>query len=252
MKPMSHLMVMVLAACGSGSTAPQEPLDPEALNILFVGNSLTYTNDLPGVVAALVDSAGLGPVTVTSEAFPNFGLEDHWAQGGALRHLRRTGWDYVVMQQGPSATEGRPSLLEYAERFATPIRSAGAVPALLMVWPSSAREFDWDGVRDSYRMAAERADGIFLPAGEAWREAWARDASLLLYGIDGFHPSPLGTYLAALVVVERLTGRSAIGLARELRTREGTRISVPAATALLLQEAAHEVVTRYAATLGPP
>jgi hypothetical protein len=148
------------------------------------------------------------------------------------------------MQQGPSATEGRPSLLEYAERFATPIRAAGAVPALFMVWPSSAREFDWDGVRDSYRMAADRAGGLFLPAGEAWREAWKQDPTLLLYGTDGFHPSPTGTYLAALVIAERLTGRSAVGMTRELRTRAGTRISVPAGTALLLQEAAHAVAVR--------
>jgi hypothetical protein len=61
-----------------------------------------------------------------------------------------------------------------------------------MVWPSSARDFDWDGVRDSYRMAADRAGGIFLPAGEAWREAWERDASLLLYGVDGFTPARSG------------------------------------------------------------
>ena len=223
---------------------------PDALNILFVGNSLTYANDLPGMVAALVDSAGLGPVVVASVAFPDFGLQDHWAQGDARRQLERQGWDFVVMQQGPSATEGRPSLLEYAERFAVPIRAAQGVPALYMVWPASTRSFDWDGVRDSYQMAADRAGGIFLPAGEAWRAAWERDATLALYSADGFHPSPLGTYLAALVVVERLTGRSALGLAREIRTREGTRISVPAGAALLLQEAAHEVVARYAATAG--
>lgn len=244
MKVLLRLAVIALAACGLGSTGPEESLDPAALNILFVGNSLTYTNDLPGTVAALIDSAGLGPVTVTSEAFPNYGLEDHWARGDALRQLDRSGWDFVVMQQGPSATEGRPSLLEYAERFAAPIRAAGAVPALFMVWPSSAREFDWDGVRDSYRMATDRAGGLFLPAGEAWREAWKQDPTLLLYGTDGFHPSPTGTYLAALVIAERLTGRSAVGMARELRTRAGTRISVPAGTALLLQEAAHAVVVR--------
>src|SRR5512139_3358719 len=104
---LSYAAILALAACGLGSTGPEEePLDPAALNILFVGNSLTYTNDLPGVVAALIDSAGLGPVAVRSVAFPNFGLEDHWVQGGALQQLGRTGWDYVVMQQGPSATEG--------------------------------------------------------------------------------------------------------------------------------------------------
>jgi len=246
MKLLSHL-ILLLAACGSGGTDPQDPLDPAALNILFVGNSLTYTNDLPGMVAALIDSAGLGPVAVRSVAFPDFGLEDHWNQGGARTQLGREGWDFVVLQQGPSATEGRPSLLEYTELFAGPIRAAQAQPALYMVWPAAARSFDWDGVRDSYQMAAELVDGLFLPAGEAWREAWKEDAGLTLYGADGFHPSPLGTYLAALVIAERLTGRSAVGMAGVLRTRQGTQISVSAPTALLLQEAAHRVVARYPA-----
>jgi hypothetical protein len=240
---LAHLAFIAITACGGDS--PQGPLDPAATNILFVGNSLTSTNDLPGMVAALIDSAGLGPAMVRSRAYPDFGLEDHWNQGGVQKQLAEAGWDYVVMQQGPSATEGRPSLLEYAERFAIPIRTAGAEPALYMVWPAATRSFDWDGVRDSYQMAAAQAGGLFLPAGEAWREAWQRDPSLALYGADGFHPSPLGTYLAALVIAERVTGRSAVGMAREIATRQGVRLTVPAAVAQLLQESAHAVSLRY-------
>lgn len=244
----------LLAACGTGGTEPDDALDPAALNILFIGNSLTYTNDLPGMVVALIDSAGLGPVTAVSVAYPDFGLEDHWLRGNARRELARQGWDVVVMQQGPSATEGRPSLLEYGERFAELIRATQAVPALFMVWPASTRPLDWDGVRESYQMAAANVGGVFLPAGEGWRAAWARDPSLALYAEDGFHPSPLGTYLAALVIVERLTGRSAVGLPRTLRTRAGVGITVSEATALLVQQAGHEVVQRYhdGAGTSPP
>ena len=80
-----HLAIIALTACGGDS--PQGPLDPAATNILFVGNSLTYTNDLPGMVAALIDSAGLGPATVRSRAYPDFGLEDHWNQSGVRQQL---------------------------------------------------------------------------------------------------------------------------------------------------------------------
>lgn len=45
-----------------------------------------------------------------------------------------------------------------------------------------------------------------LPVAAAWRTAWRRDPSLELYGPDGFHPSELGTALAALVVYAGLTG----------------------------------------------
>ena len=91
------------------------------------------------------------------------------------------GWDFVIMQQGPSATEGRPSLLEYSKRFGEMIRESGAEPALYMVWPAEDRPFDWDGVRDSYAMAADSAMGLFMPAGEGWRVAWESDSTLPFY-----------------------------------------------------------------------
>jgi len=47
---------------------------------------------------------------------------------------------------------------------------------------------------------------IVMAVGDAWREAWAKDSGLALYGPDGFHPSPMGTYLAALVIYRQLTG----------------------------------------------
>ena len=75
-----------------------------------------------------------------------------------------------------------------------------------MVWPSRERFGDFDGVRASYANAAKDVNGLLLPAGDAWRAAWRRDKHLALYGADNFHPSPLGSYLAALVIVHRLTG----------------------------------------------
>jgi hypothetical protein len=186
------------AACGNGP-APGTGPSPDAFAVLFVGNSLTYTNNLPGVV-----EAGGVDADVRGVAFPNFGLEDHWVEGSARTLIAAGGWDMVAMQQGPSATEGRPSLLDYSARFAAEIRAAGGEPALYMVWPSSARSFDFPGVESSYADAAEAVDGILLPAGSAWLEAWEEDPDLALYGPDGFHPSPIGTLLAALTIVDRL------------------------------------------------
>ena len=56
----------------------------------------------------------------------------------------------------------------------------------------------------SYRSAAEAAGAQLYPAGEAWHAAWDCNPRLPLYGPDGFHPSALGTYVAALVVYGRL------------------------------------------------
>ena len=178
-----------------------------AISILVIGNSLTATNDLPGMVEAMARAAG-AEVRTAAVARPGLSLEDHWNDGEARRAIARGGWTHVILQQGPSALpESRVLLDEYARRFDREIRRAKARPALLMVWPSRERAGDFDGVSRSYSGAAALVHGQLLPAGDAWRAAWRRDPALALYGPDGFHPSRLGSSLAALVIVERLTGR---------------------------------------------
>ena len=176
---------------------------PNPTRLLFIGNSLTYANELPAMVCALARSAGRQAIC-ESVAKPDYGLEEHWNDGEARRVIAR-GWDVVVLQQGPSALpESRRLLLAYTRRFDGEIKMAGARTALYMVWPSRARRGDFPGVSQSYAAAANHVKGLLLPAGDAWRAAWATDAGLALYGPDGFHPSPTGTYLAALVIYEQI------------------------------------------------
>jgi hypothetical protein len=197
-------------ACLGTTTGPDLNLRlGPGTRILFIGNSLTYVNDLPSAVVAIAKVAG-DTIEARSVAFPDFSLEDHWNEGTALQALRATKWNYVVMQQGPSSLpENQIYLKTWTEKFAPEIRAAGAVPALYMVWPSLARQpGDWPGVKAAYKNAAASVQGLFLPAGEAWRVSQARTPSLNLYGGDGFHPSGAGTILAALVIYERLSGRN--------------------------------------------
>ena len=184
-------------------------LQPAPIRVLFIGNSLTYTNDLPGMVAAIGRADGR-TITIEVVAKPDFSLEDHWQQGDARRAIARGGWTMVVLQQGPSALpESRRLLVDYAKRFAREIGQTGAGAALYMVWPSAARRGDFAAVSGSYAAAASAVGGVLMRAGDAWREAWRLDSKLPLYGPDGFHPSRLGSQLAALVVYERLTGSPA-------------------------------------------
>lgn len=194
------LLVTIPLACRLGPSAPA-PIDlgPADLRVLFIGNSLTYTNDLPGMTAYLSELEGRSFATATL-ALPDVSLEDH-AQFGAFSIIRRERPDIVVLQQGPSSLpSSREHLVTWSQQYASVAAEGGGRAALLMVWPESFRTEAFDAVRDSYAAAAEAVDGPFIPAGESWRAAWARDADLQLYGFDGFHPSPLGTLAAALTV----------------------------------------------------
>lgn len=178
------------------------------IRVLFIGNSLTATNDVPATVEALAKANGEHIVTKTV-AYPNFSLEDHWSQGDSRRVIAEGGWSFIVLQQGPSSLpESRVLLVDFAKRFAKEAKRVKARTALYMVWPAWSRSGDFDGVKLSYEAAAREAGAIFLPAGEAWSLAWKQDANLKFYGPDGFHPSPVGSYLAALVIYQGLTGKS--------------------------------------------
>jgi len=241
------LLIWLAGSCGS-LTGPDDHRPTGTFRVLLIGNSLTYFNELPALLESLADSAGVEDLYVQAVAYPDYGLGDHFAQGDALREIRKGGWRFVVMQQGPSALPAsREYLLEWASRFAVEIRAVGAIPAFYAVWPSADRAFDFDRVHESYALAAEAVDGALLPAGEAWRAAWRRQANLPLYGGDGFHPSVQGTYLAALVMLRRFyPGLSPVGLPAAL-TLGGTTIPyvIPAQSAPILQAAAVEAHTEF-------
>jgi hypothetical protein len=170
---------------------------------------------------------------------PNYALEDHWNDPRSMEALDEAGWDVVVLQQGPSSLpENQVNLAEYAGRFADRIRSqGGGRPALYMVWPDNTRLSFFDAVRQSYSNAADGADAAFYPAGEAWRAAWMVDPSLPLYDSDGYHPSIMGSYLAALTIYHGITQRSVIGLPAP----DG----IPDDVVPLLQQAAEQATEQF-------
>lgn len=238
----SLLLSLALAAAASCGTAPEVGPAPD-LRILFIGNSLTAENDLPGLVRAFAGSDPARRVVVSSVAFGGYSLEDHWNRGDALRAISADRWDYVALQQGPSALpESRVLLIDYATRFAGPIRRAGGRPALYMVWPELSREADWQAVTDSYAAAAEAVNGVLFPAGEALRSARAADPGLVLFEADGFHPSLAGSYAVALVIYARAAGVSPIGL-----TERAGGVGLPAGATAALEQAAAAALARYPA-----
>ncbi|MEK6301466.1 MAG: hypothetical protein AABO41_12150 [Acidobacteriota bacterium] len=242
---LASIILFLLVPLRSDS-ALRYPTSTEALRVLFIGNSLTYSNDLPAIVEAFAKATGQRPLACKTVAFPDFSLEDHWNKRDALKAIMKGHWDYVVLQQGPSASnEGRALLLEYSRRFAQETRKIGGRPALYMVWPSRSRMQDFKGVSESYRQAAEDIDGLVFPVGEAWLCAWKTDSAIALYSGDGLHPSTAGSYLAGLVIYEQLYNRSPLGLPSKLHLGSGGTLELPMDQAALLQRAAEEANKRF-------
>jgi hypothetical protein len=232
-----------LAAClSSAISGPQ--LSGSGTPVLFIGNSLTYVNDLPGIVQALADSAGGPAIAVETVAFPDYALIDHWNEGSAAGHARaeiaKGGWKFVVLQQGPSSTEVNRDTLRLATRmFAQEMSKFGATAALLSAWPTVDRRQDFPRAIESYTLAAGDVNGVLLPVAAAWLAAWRRDSTLALYS-DGLHPSIDGSYLSALAIYAVLEHRTPMGLPSRLRLRSGAAVFVDQKIAGILQAAAAE------------
>jgi hypothetical protein len=241
--------ISLLASCAGGNQ-PLGPGPAGGYHVLFIGNSLTSVNDLPGTVAQLAASVN-DTIVVESVTRPNFAVIDHVnGMSDAVAVVRRGGWDYVVLQQGPTSQQIHRDTLILATRLLDPdVRAGGGRTAQLMAWPAEPNRNVFDGVLQSCLEAARAVEGLCFPAGEAWRSAWEVDPSLPLYGPDGFHPSPLGTYLAALVVYEGITGHDSRRLP-QVAVVAGRRLEVPGGTVLLLQRVAHETVLRINAVPG--
>jgi hypothetical protein len=61
----------------------------QALRVLFIGNSLTYTNDLPGIVKAFAQADRQQAFESRTIAFPNYSLEDHWNSKDARKEISK-------------------------------------------------------------------------------------------------------------------------------------------------------------------
>jgi hypothetical protein len=240
--------LLAVAALSTGSCLGQKiagPLPAGGIHVLFVGNSLTFVNDLPGTVAALGEMSG-DTIRVAASVGSNLALVDHLnGASDAVARIQQGGWHFVVLQQGPSTVPiNRDSLILWTQWFDPFIKAVHATPALLMVWPESYRYAYFDEVRKSYQQAAQAVGGVFIPAGAGWLQAWADDETLPLYGPDGYHPSALGTYVAALVIYERVTGKDC----RELPATAvagGRNLGGSEAKIRKLQEAAHAANALY-------
>ena len=68
------------------------------------------------------------------------------------------------------------------------------------------------------------------------------DPGLRLCGSDGFHPTVLGSYLAALVMYGGLANASPSGMPARLQLRNGRTVEVSAREASIAQAAAAEAL----------
>jgi hypothetical protein len=172
--------------------------------ILFVGNSLTYTNDLPQILVKHAESKGK-KIKTESLTLPNYALVDHLAEGKVQKLVDSKKYNFVIVQQGPSSQEeGRKLLFEAAEIFKDLCAKNDAKLAFYMVWPAHANYHHFDGVIKNYTEAASKSNAILCPVGKVWKDYIDKTNDLTYYGQDLFHPSEKGSQVVSEVIYNSL------------------------------------------------
>ena len=216
-------LLVVLAPTGVAQTRAASA--PPPLRVLFIGNSYTYVNDLPMVIADLA-SAAHEPRPFKPDVVLVGGatLEGHIAGRDALPAIARGGWDAIVLQEQSTRPITDPDKMwRDVKTLADAAKKVNAKLVLYETWAREALPATQDSLTHVYHKAASDVHAVVAPVGEVWSAFRAQEGTIptgahsVLFRADGSHPSPVGTYLAATVLYETLYGKSAIGLPARTR-----------------------------------
>jgi hypothetical protein len=247
--------MLTTATLGQGEPQQVESAVPADVRILFIGNSLTFYNNLPIVISQFY--AAQNRLALTGQHTPGgVGLAQHADNPELARKIASQKWDFVVLQDQSALPQMNPqATLDAAKKLCELVRKAGATPVFYLTWGYPAKEPPGMNVEmqkaltRTYREAAEANNALLAPVGPAWQLALEKDPSVKLYMQNDYHPSPDGSYLAACVLYSVMSKRPPVGLPAKVTalTPKGrqTLISVPSARAKFYQQAAAEVLRDF-------
>ena len=221
--PMSHplrrihraLTALLLLAFALATNAQDPAPTPRTYRVLFIGNSLTYVNDLPATLRALA-AAQPTPVKIETQTFvaPGGTLAERWDDGKAAAALGEGKWDAIVLQERggllacmvdpAQRTQSDCRASDHAHRdFAERAKSAGARVLLLATWGPDTQ---WQSKLDrAAKQLASRLHAQVVPAGTSLRALAQRNGEKVVFP-DGIHPSVLATLVMAVQLHEAIVG----------------------------------------------
>ena len=190
------------------------------MNILFIGNSYTYFNQMPEVLfTEILRSVGHTEDSVTSITEGGRYLDGAGETSDRIdAALAENSYDYVVIQEQSVCPAADPERFWEASRALTEkIYMNGAKPVFYCTWgrrdtsPTLA-ERGWTHesmtqmLAESYTKIAEETGAEIAFVGPAFTEVYRNHPEIELYDPDSTHPSAAGSYLAALVIYAVIYG----------------------------------------------
>ncbi len=199
----------------------------DSVSVLFIGNSYTYVNDLPTLLATIASSNG-DFVSHDSQTPGGATFQVHAGNSVTYQKIQQEAWDFVVLQaqsQEPSFPDVQvnTSTLPFAQQLADSVYANNFCSEVLffMTWGRENGDPQWQPIstfegmntrlRNAYLRMADSVQGSVSPVGSAWRFVRENYPTIQLYSADGSHPSYAGSYLAACTFYSAIFRKTAVG-----------------------------------------
>lgn len=213
--PLTVVLLLVGGLHGQG-------VKKEPIKVLFVGNSFTFFNNLPQMVAAMADTTGF-EITTRQSTVSGSNLKQHWKEekGTKTRKLlEQESWDYVVFNNHSRSSIDTPDeFMEYGEKFASLVKEKGAKPIFMITWAYESNPLMQEELTRAHMELVEKTNSGFVPCGALYAKARTLRPDLDLF-FDDKHPSPEGTYLLGLAFYKYFTAASPLGIPKRLTTQD--------------------------------
>jgi hypothetical protein len=192
-------------------------------NILFVGNSyLYYNNSVHNYVEFMLREHYASDIDTKLSAIGGSRLHhhniDHLLNFENLNLDQQI--DLLIMQGGSAQVttkKNQDELIDTAKNYAKKAQNLGINTALYMTHAYTKADSRYEPnliekIKTTYYSAGKASNSIVIPVGLAYEIAYAARPNIKLHHVDGTHPGPLGTYLAAATVLASITNESPVGL----------------------------------------
>lgn len=202
MKKLILKINLILILFLSLTSIAQEKKD--TINVLFVGNSYTYFENMPQMVSLISDSTNTKLITKKS-VVGGAKLSEHWLGKRGLKttELIKNGkFDIVVLQEySMGSIKEIDSFYKYSKLLCNLIKKNGAKPYLYMTWAREKVPQYQEEINKAYAEVAAENEAIIVPVGNAWKLAMQLRPTINLFDNDGSHPNQLGAFLTACTFV---------------------------------------------------
>lgn len=228
------------------------PLSGEPIRVLFIGNSLTYWNEMPWLTERVAESLDAKtPLDAEFNGLSGATLRRQWERGRALNAIREQRWDFVVLQAQSTEILANPEeTTKYARLFSDEIKKARAKTVIFLTWiPLDAKGTQKEMTARYLKLARELGASV-APVGIAWERLLKR--GIALFDGSRLHPNLNGSYLTACVFFATIYRRSPAGATHRFETnftidefyrRDLVNERIEWATAEAIQRAAWEAVS---------